>query len=162
METKIKISRDWENDGMLVWENAQTIELYKSLKEELRRTPKGFENEIFFAFTKKQFQEGMDKLPEDAKNLKIYQFGGVGFGTKRAIDATCKQEDEIYKRIVNECDPQEVYYYEYNNYESCISWSGDENAIRKVMSYFGEEVARTIKRMRAFYTIDEIKERAAS
>ena len=30
MKTKIKVSYDWECDGMLVWENAQTIELYHS------------------------------------------------------------------------------------------------------------------------------------
>ena len=162
METKIKISRDWENDGMLVWENAQTLDLYNELKEELGQKPKGFEDEIFFAFSEEQFREGMAKIPADAKGLAIFRFVGGGFGTERAIKALSEHEDAIYKRIETECDPQEVYYYEFNNYESFISWEGDSEAICKVMYYFGDDVARTIKRERAFYTIDEIKERANS
>ena len=162
METKIKISRDWENDGILRWKDAQTLDLYNELEEQLGQKPKGFEDEIFFAFSEEQFREGMAKIPADAKGLEIFRFTGGGFGTERAIKALSEHEDAIYKRIETECDPQEVYYYEFNNFESFISWDGDSEAIRKVMYYFGDDVARTIKRKRAFYTIDEIKERANS
>ena len=147
---------------MLAWENAHTIELYKSLRDELSTTPKGFEDEIFFAFSDEQFERGISKLPEDAQSLKVYSFGAGCFGTERAIKALFARDNNIYKRIKHECDPQEVYYYEYNNHECCIDWDGDSEAIYKVMRYFGDDVAHTVKRDRAFYTIDEIKKRVES
>ena len=162
MKTKIKVSYDWERDGILVWENAQTIELYKSLKNELSATLKGFEDKFLFAFSDKQFENDASNLPDNAQNLKVYSFGAGCFATERAIKALFARTNNTYKRIKNECDPQEVYYYEYNNHECCIRWDGDSEAIYKVMCYFGDDVARTIKRDRAFYTIDEIEKMAES
>lgn len=46
-----------------------------------------------------------------------------------------------------ECDPQEVYFYEYNNHECMIAWDGDKEAYDLIVGYWGEEVAKTIKRI---------------
>ena len=59
-------------------------------------------------------------------------------------------------KIRSECNPQEVYVYEYNNHECCIDWDGDLNAIRIIATVWGEDVARTIKRKNACYPIDSI------
>lgn len=59
-------------------------------------------------------------------------------------------------RIKNECDPQEVYCYEYNNHECCIAFDGDIEAIRLVAGIWGVETAKTIKRRSAFYGVEEL------
>lgn len=50
-----------------------------------------------------------------------------------------------------------MYLYEYNNYECCINLDGDKGAIKEVAEIWGWDVDSTIKRMRAFFTIDELK-----
>ena len=40
------------------------------------------------------------------------------------------------------------------------NWDGDEEAIKIIMQYWGEDVARTIRRVRPMYSIEEIVERA--
>lgn len=139
--------------------NKQAFELYKSLRDELSTSPKGFEKELFFAFTDEQYKKGVDNLPEDVKEMKVYSLGAGCFGTGRAIKALTERNNNIYLRIKTDCDAQEVYYYEYNNYECCIDWDGDSKAIYRVLLYFGNDVARRIKRRRAFYTIEEVRKR---
>lgn len=39
------------------------------------------------------------------------------------------------------------------------NWDGDEEAIKLILNYWGEDTARGIKRIKANYTIEEIKER---
>jgi len=58
--------------------------------------------------------------------------------------------------IFHECDPQEVYCYEYNNHECCIAFDGDIEAIRLVAGIWGVETAKTIKRRSAFYRVEEL------
>jgi hypothetical protein len=57
------------------------------------------------------------------------------------------------------CDPQEVYYQEYNNHECCYSCVGDAEAIGVVLDIWGEDIARSLKRFSDCYTIDEIIEK---
>lgn len=57
------------------------------------------------------------------------------------------------------CDPQEVYYHEYNNHECCYSCVGDAEAIGVVIDIWGKDVARGLKRFSDCYTIDEIIEK---
>ena len=64
--------------------------------------------------------------------------------------------DEFAKRVKQECDPQEVYCYEFNNYECMLSWDGDEQAIRLIIDYYGVETARTVRRWNALNSIDYI------
>lgn len=49
--------------------------------------------------------------------------------------------------IAEECDPQEVYFYEYNNHECMYSWEGDKEALDVIREYWGDETAEQIDRM---------------
>lgn len=91
--------------------------------------------------------------PEGEKLLHI---GGGGFATKDGAKRLFEFYESINAKIKAECDPQEVYVYEYNNHECCIAWDGDLEAIRIVLSLFGEEAARKIKRFRASMTVDNL------
>ena len=55
--------------------------------------------------------------------------------------------DDSRAAIPKECDPQEVYFYEYNNHECMIAWDGDKEAYDLIVGYWGEEVAKTIERL---------------
>lgn len=46
------------------------------------------------------------------------------------------------KQIAKECKPQEVYFYEYNNFECMYDWDGDANAWGRVIAIFGLERAK--------------------
>ena len=87
---------------------------------------------------------------------KIYSFGAGGYGTKDGIERLFKFYEDMEARIKNECDPQEVYCYEYNNHECCIAFDGDIEAIRLVARIWGVETAKTIKRRSAFYRVEEL------
>ena len=49
-----------------------------------------------------------------------------------------------------ECDPQEVYDYEYSNHE-CSYVGDDTEAIEIVIAYFGKERAKEVERKHSFY-----------
>ena len=152
--SKCKITRDWDRDGYLIIENAQTIKHYNELTDERNRHE--FEG-IFFAFDNKQFEEGYEKVKHLlAPDEKLCRFYGGGYGVRKYIDAMYEYYDNVDKRIAAECDPQEVYYYEYNNFECCIAWEGDTNAIKVILRIFGEQAARKIKRYNQALTIDQL------
>ena len=69
--------------------------------------------------------------------------------------------NNIEEKIRQECDPYEVYLEEYNNYECCIDWDGDDRAVEKVLALYGLDRTREAingKRFRINHTIDEIYE----
>ncbi|MDY5812914.1 MAG: hypothetical protein SPJ97_00065 [Bacteroides sp.] len=67
----------------------------------------------------------------------------------------------IRRTIAQECDPQEVYCFEFNNYESAISYDGDMEAMRVVIDFFGMEAAKHINRFCACQSIEEIMKEEA-
>lgn len=146
---ELRYYRDWANfDGGVVMLNAQTIDRYKELKNQ---HPNADECGVFFAFSNKQFVEGYKHLVELGhikEGDKIIQanLGGL-FGTREGMDKFFNFYDESNKLIPQECDPQEVYFYEYNNHESMIAWDGDKDAFQLIVRYFGENVANTIHRL---------------
>ena len=87
---------------------------------------------------------------------KLVSIGAGGYGTKDGAKRLFAFYDSINDKIRSECNPQEVYVYEYNNHECCIDWDGDLNAIRIIATVWGEDVARTIKRKNACYPIESI------
>ena len=72
----------------------------------------------FFAFSTEQFNEGIEKY--NLTGQKIYRgFGGL-YGTKEGIEELMSFYDNLNNRIAKECDPQEVYDYEFGNHEQYI------------------------------------------
>lgn len=147
--------RNWECEGCIVMENPQTIARYRELCEQ---HPNADECGIFFAFSDKQFDEGYARLVELGhinQGDKICRSATM-FGTKDGIRKFYDFYEERVNVIKEECDPQEVYFYEYNNHECMISWDGDKEAIRHVIDIWGVEVANSIKRHNANHTIESI------
>ena len=156
--TKATVRQDWDNDGFLVISNAETLQRYLELKEINRNAPMD-EFGIFFAFNKQQFEEGYNKLVKNGKieyGDKVVRGVGGAFGTEGAFDKLIEFYDRQDDAVKRECDPQEVYWYEYNNYECCISYEGDERAMLLVIDLFGAEACKSIKRFRAFYSLDQL------
>ena len=71
-------------------------------------------------------------------------------GTRSGIRGMLEFYDKRDKQISQECDAQEVYFYEYNNHECCYGWEGDAPAYELIVDYFGEDIAKTIKRIWVF------------
>lgn len=117
---------------------------------------KNFEPELhecFFAFSDHQFAEGKAKMIPEGKKI----FRGVGglYGTQEGIARLYADYDENSKRITAECDPQEVYDYEFANHE-CSYTCDDTEAIKIVASYFTDEQAKQVKRRFACVKIEEL------
>jgi hypothetical protein len=109
--------------------------------------------ECFFAFDRKQFEEGKKKAGIEDK--KIYD-GGLGlYGTQEGIQKFMNFIDDNTKEVAETCNPQDVYDYEYDNHE-CDYINDDTEAIKIVMSIFGEGKAKKVKRHHAYASIDEL------
>lgn len=107
------------------------MEKYKHLKS---LQPDG--SKIFFAFSEKQFEEGLKEI--GAKREDVVQGLGGVIGRKEDVKAFLGFYDEIDKRVVEECTPQEVYEAEFWNHECGYTWN--DNIARKLAeAYFGKE-----------------------
>lgn len=110
--------------------------------------------ECFYAFNEKQFVENREKAGI-SPDKKIYAYNGGLYGTKNGITNYLKDIDENLARIPKECNPQQVYNFEFDNHE-CKHSGEDTEVIKLVVSYFGEEVAKTVKRRCAYVNIDDL------
>lgn len=150
--------QNWEKSEGGIWmNNAKTIDHYIELKNE---HPDSKKYSVFFAFSNEQFAEGRKGLVERGlmtEDETLYKASGGLFGTGSGIKSFLNYYKERTKMIVAECDPQEVYFYEYNNHESMISWDGDKDAIELIVGYWGKDVAKSLVRFSAFVNIDNIE-----
>jgi len=64
---------------------------------------------------------------------------------KRSDPDRERKYDEARVKMESYLDPQELYFYQYNNYE-CM-YSDDHDAYNAVVDYLGEEKAKLIKRI---------------
>lgn len=142
-------------DGALIWENSKTIKRYQQLCNE-RSAIDTAKFDIFWAFSNQQFAEGLKSIRPLNEGEKLVRIGAGGYGTRDGVDRWLKCLHEYDNRIKAECDPQEVYCYEYNNHESFISWDGDMGAIQVIIDIWGVDVAKTIKRLSVTYSIEEL------
>jgi len=110
--------------------------------------------DCFFAFSKSQIEEGI--IENNLQNKKILSSDGGLFGTKEGIENLYSDYQAISDEITNTCDPQEVYAYEFGNHE-CDYVGDDEEAIKLVVSYFGDEKAKEVKRRFAYTKIENLK-----
>lgn len=156
VESAFEFKPDYDHyDGMLSYKNAKTIDRYVELvNEESNVDISKFD--MFVAFTVKGFKEEAKKIRPLKKGEKYVSIGGGIFGTRDGVDKYFDFLKSIDKKIAAECDPEEVYVYEYNNYESAIAYDGDMDAIKTVASYFGWDVAKKIKRFTAYHSFEEM------
>lgn len=119
---------------------------YTTIKD---RQPELFE--CFFAFSNKQFTEGRKKAGLEGKKICTLENIGL-YGTREGIKKLLADYDAIDKEIAENCDPQEVYNYEFDNHE-CSYTNDDEEAINIVVRIFGTEKAKKIKRRFAYTNI---------
>lgn len=147
-EGKLYVCRRYDGgcDGNLWYKGDTTIERYSELRHECSNAP---HPGLFFAFNDEQFREGMKSIGFDADNKeswkgKVFRYYGGMYGTHEGYEELKKVIESYDRKIAAECDPQEVYIDEYNNHE--CQYSTDESAYEIVVSYFGEDVAKQIKR----------------
>lgn len=137
----------------------KTLEKYLEIKKEMSEYF-SLENGFFFAFTKDDFVEGQKELQKIGwftSADKLISIGAGGFTVRRAFDKMEAFMSECDKKIANECNAQEVYDYQYNNFESDYASDGDLQAMRIVLQHFGKDKLSKIKRGQcAYYSIDEI------
>ena len=145
---------DWDMEGHIVIEQPKTVALYHKLKYD-DQPPAG---DYFWAFSTEQFKQQLKAKKLEGKPL--CRVGGGLYGTHEGIEALETYYASVSERIRTECNPQEVYFYECNNHEYMYNWDGDEEALLLIVKYWGEDVARTIRRVRPMYSIEEIVERA--
>lgn len=155
---ELKYFRDWENrDGGIIMINPQTVGRYMEI---LKEEPDMDECGVFFAFNDESFDKGYRRLVErghikDGDRIVRKAVCGL-YGTECGL----KRFNDFYKdkgrRIASECDPQEVYFREYNNHESMIGYEGDTEPVSLVIRLWGEETARKIKRFSVVKTVDEL------
>ena len=151
MATNCTVIQDWKQDGMLIIQNAQTLDKYQAIRNEDDQ----YKNpEVMWNC---DAQEAIIKLkPLLNKGEKIIQFMDDCYATPNGIKMMFEHEVFVKELIKKECDPQEVYYYEYNNYICYQNYYGDAEAIKTVYDIYGEEITRSIKRFNATISIEEL------
>ena len=161
--TTLQVKQDWNNDGVLRISGARTIRHYLELGERQRNIPCD-KYGIFWAFSQEQFDNGYKGLVKRGliqDGDKVKRFGQGCFGTLEGMKRWMAEYRAIDEQIARECDPYEVYLEEYNNYECCIDWDGDQRAVERVIALFGLERAKEAlygRRFRSCGSIEEIAE----
>ena len=107
-------------------------------------------NDCFFAFNQEQFIAGIRKHCLNGLKIKTTGFGL--YGTESGILDFFKQYEDIDKQIKENCIPQDVYDYEYNNHE--CSYTNDDTEVLKIIErIFGKEAVYIIKRKYGFRSL---------
>ena len=111
MEQNFEFAPNWDNDGVLEYKNAKTLKRYRELKDEQSNVDTK-KYDVFFAFSNKQFEEGLKSIRPLSDGEKFVRIGGGGFATKDGAKRLFEFYESINAKIKAECDPQEVYVYE--------------------------------------------------
>ncbi len=147
LQSGLQYSRDWEHtDGGVVMHNAKTLGTYRRLQDEKYHID-CYRFDCFFAFDNKQFAANLKNIRPLKEGEKLVSVGAGMYGTRDGVDRYFAALDEIDARIKQDCDAQEVYFYEYNNHECQISWDGDIEPYKIIKRIWGEEVANNLVRI---------------
>ena len=143
----LQYRREWEQtDGGVDMRNPRTLKRYVELQDEKYRIcPYDFD--CFYAFGQKQFDEYKKRIRPLREGEKYVSAGAGLYGTRDGLDRLFAAIKDIDEKIKQECDPQEVYFYEYNNHECQISWDGDVEPMNIVIRIWGDEAAAKIVRV---------------
>jgi hypothetical protein len=111
--------------------------------------------DCFFAFSTQQFEEGITK--HNLEGQKIYRGMSGLYGTESGIKELLNFYSDVNDRIAKECNPQEVYDYEFDNHECSITCD-DTDAMMIIVSTFTEEQVKNVKRKNGYlnYSIEEL------
>ena len=118
---------------------------YSVLKEKHQKEINNFP--LMFAFSKKQFAEGMEKLGlTESDTDKIISIGGGGYmkksDEKAFDDMIAKHEAERKEAINNDLDSTgfilDMFHYELNNHE--YGYTGDISDTLDCLGYTREEI----------------------
>lgn len=142
---ELRYTRD--EDGFIKMLNPQTIDTYYRLR--WKEQPDLEAMGIFCAFSEKQFDEGVKSLIKRGfiKDVSELRSGIANtFGAPGSFKKMYAAYDEISRRIKKECDPQEVYFWEFNNHETPYGWGGDIEVMRIIVDTWGYETAIGLKR----------------
>lgn len=156
---KFRYKTDSGKDGILTYTGEITMKEYQRIREEQRNIVIPEDHDCFYAFSKKQFKEGTERI-RPLKEGERYAVTDYGlFGTREGIKSYIKALDEADRKasekIRERCDPREVYVYESNNHESC--YEGDTEAVKTILEIWGEKEMKEIARHHARLTIDQVK-----
>lgn len=132
---------DSSRDGVLIIKDAKTLDRYA----EITRMMYEYENDdVTYAFSKEDLLKWCIERGLTLKDLRRTVTGL--YGTKEAIDKYLADMNAFHQQIKEECDPQEVYYFEYNNHESFYDLEGDRGAALVVIMYWGLDKLNEIHR----------------
>lgn len=109
--------------------------------------------ECFFAFSTKQYDEGLAQIGVEKSRMR-QAYGGL-YGTNEGIQKLFDFYEKMDSRIALEIAPQEVYNYEFNNHE-CSYTCDDSEAMKITISYFEPEQYNEVKRKYKYYTNEEL------
>lgn len=147
---ELRYYRDWDNsEGGVVMLNPRTLDRYREIRD---GHPKIENYGCFFAFGQEQFDRNLaaavlsGRIKESDQIVYHPHYSGL-YGTTKGVSEFLNWYHERDKAFPVECDPQEVYFYEYNNHECMFGWDGDKPAFDLIVAYFGEEVASKIVRL---------------
>ena len=142
----LQISRDIDNDNCIIMHNPKTINRYLELREQWSNVST-LKFDCFYAFSDSQFHKGLSRIRPLKEGEQLCRGGGGLYGTKDGMQRYFQAMRECADKIKDECDPQEVYCYEYNNHEAQISWEHDNQIMEMVTSIFGKDAASKIIRL---------------
>jgi hypothetical protein len=106
-------------------------------REHLKDHPDCKAHNVFFAFSNDQIEKGLAELGLETKD--IVSVGSGLYGTRKGIKSFLDYYDEREQRIKQDCTPQEVYDFEFVNYE-CDYTRDDSEALENVHDIFGTNV----------------------
>ncbi|WP_320980037.1 hypothetical protein [Bacteroides sp.] len=152
---EFEFTENWDNEGMLDYKNDRTLNRYRELCKEQYSVDVS-KYDCFFAFSNEQFAQGLKSIRPLKEGEKLVSIGGGGYGTKDGAKRLVEFCDNITERIKAECNPQEVYVYEYNNHECFFAYDGDLPVIKLIASIWGDETAKKIERKSAFYSLEHL------
>jgi hypothetical protein len=143
----LQYRREWEQtDGAVDMRNPKTLKRYTELQDEKYHID-CYKYDCFYAFGQKQFDENKKRIRPLRDGEKYVSAGAGLYGTRDGLDRLFAALKDIDEKIKQECDPQEVYFYEYNNHECQISWDGDIEPYNIILRIWGKEIASKIVRV---------------
>lgn len=143
----LQYRREWEQtDGAIDMRNPKTLKRYTELQDEKYHID-CYKYDCFFAFGQKQFNEYSKRIRPLREGEKYVSAGAGLYGTRDGLDRFFAALKDIDEKIKQECDPQEVYFYEYNNHECQLSWDGDIEPLNIIIRIWGNETAAKIVRV---------------